>query len=440
MLPTPYSRHSRAAPATIVAVVLIIGLLSGAPLHGGTLMLPRSALAPHQIGIVYNLNDLLSRRAAEYYRVRRGIPAANVVGVSLPFNQPRIEPGRFAVANEQVRAALPSHVQALAIAWARPYGVGCMSVTTAFATAYDHRYCARRLPDKPCGISGSSPYFDSPSHHPYRDHGLRPSMLLAALDESHARALIERGIAADASFPDGTAYLLSTSDRNRNVRAAGFARIAESLGKVQRVQILEQNVLRDADDVLFYFTGLKQVEGLDSLEFLPGAIADHLTSSGGRLQAPGEGRQMSSLRWLEAGATGSYGTVIEPCNFTAKFPDPRIVIDRYRAGESLVEAYWKSVAWPGEGVFIGEPLAAPFFRPHIAFDGERVEVPLGQFDPGRYRLESATAPVGPYRDTGRRFEVARGDARLLLAGLVEPFYRLRIDQSEVGVPFAAVAD
>ena len=25
-----------------------------------------------------------------------------------------------------------------------------------------------------------------------------------------------------------------------------------------------------------------------------------------------------------------------------------------------IEAYWKSVAWPGQGVFIGEPLATPF--------------------------------------------------------------------------------
>jgi threonine synthase len=30
---------------------------------------------------------------------------------------------------------------------------------------------------------------------------------------------------------------------------------------------------------------------------------------------------MSALRWLEAGASGSYGTVVEPCNHPAKFPD-----------------------------------------------------------------------------------------------------------------------
>jgi hypothetical protein len=32
----------------------------------------------------------------------------------------------------------------------------------------------------------------------------------------------------------------------------------------------------------------------------------------------------------------------------------------YLAGDTLIEAYWKSVAMPAQGLFIGEPLAAPF--------------------------------------------------------------------------------
>ena len=108
---------------------------------------------------------------------------------------------------------------------------------------------------------------------------------------------------------------------------------------------------------MFYFTGLTRVAGIDTNRFLPGAIADHLTSAGGQLT---DSRQMSSLRWLEAGATGSYGTVAEPCNFVDKFPRPNLVIDSYLDGETLIESYWKSVAWPGQGVFIGEPLATPF--------------------------------------------------------------------------------
>jgi len=34
------------------------------------------------------------------------------------------------------------------------------------------------------------------------------------------------------------------------------------------------------------FTGLPQVPQLETLRFLPGALADHLTSVGGQLTAP----------------------------------------------------------------------------------------------------------------------------------------------------------
>ena len=108
---------------------------------------------------------------------------------------------------------------------------------------------------------------------------------------------------------------------------------------------------------MFYFTGLEKVRDITSNHYLPGAIADHLTSSGGKLSGS---RQMNSLRWLQAGATGSYGAVVEPCAFVQKFPRPNIVINRYLNGETLIESYWKSVEMPGQGVFIGEPLATPF--------------------------------------------------------------------------------
>jgi uncharacterized protein (TIGR03790 family) len=109
--------------------------------------------------------------------------------------------------------------------------------------------------------------------------------------------------------------------------------------------------------VLFYFTGLAHVERIGTNRFLPGAVADHLTSYGGVLVGSS---QMSAMEWLRAGAAGSYGTVVEPCAFPAKFPSVPILMRRYLAGETLIEAYWKSVAMPWQGIFIGEPLAAPF--------------------------------------------------------------------------------
>ena len=59
-----------------------------------------------------------------------------------------------------------------------------------------------------------------------------------------------------------------------------------------------------------------------------------------------------------------YGTVVEPCNLPQKFPYPPVAIGRYLQGETLIEAYWKSVLMPGQGIFIGEPLAAPFRQPY----------------------------------------------------------------------------
>jgi uncharacterized protein (TIGR03790 family) len=110
---------------------------------------------------------------------------------------------------------------------------------------------------------------------------------------------------------------------------------------------------------MFYQTGLARVDKLDTLHFLPGALADHLTSFGGDLLGSG---QMSSLRWLEAGATASYGTVSEPCNHWQKFPHPQILLQHYLSGATAIEAYWRSVAWPAQGLFIGEPLARPYPR------------------------------------------------------------------------------
>lgn len=185
-------------------------------------------------------------------------------------------------------------------------------------------------------------------------------MIIAGSSLAKARQLIDRGVEADGSHPDGTAYLLSTSDPARNVRARYFNDVKQQFKHRLSTEVLQQDALENKQDVMFYFTGMQRVEKLDTLKFKPGAIADHLTSFGGNLKRAGQRGQMSILRWLEAGATGSYGTVVEPCNFIEKFPAPTFLLRFYLGGESLLYAYWKSVQWPVEGVFIGEPLATPY--------------------------------------------------------------------------------
>lgn len=312
---------------------------------------PAAALGPEQLALIVNTADPYSVEVGAYFARRRRIPPANVVFVTLPKGQDEISRREFEIAKAEVDARLPATVQALALAWTTPFRVDCLSITTAFAFGFDSAFCAQG-----CRPTRRSPYFNSPSRAPFSDLALRPTMLLAGQSLAEGKALIDRGVAADATFPGGTAYLLSTSDRARNARAAGYA-LLDAVKPRVRVERLDADELRDRRDVLFYFTGLPAVAGLETLRFRPGAVADHLTSTGGVLTGHA---QMSALRWLEAGATASYGTVVEPCNFTAKFPQPALAIARYTRGETVIEAYWKSVAMPGQGVFVGEPLAAPF--------------------------------------------------------------------------------
>lgn len=334
-------------------IFVLQGLRIIAPLAEAAGPATREArLGPRDLAIIVNNNDPLSVRIGEYYQALRHIPNANMIHVRFRPGSATMAPSEFRTIDARVDALTPHNVQAYALTWTAPYRVGCMSITTAFAAGFHRAYCASG-----CQPTRYDPYFDSASHAPYTDFGIRPTMALAGRDFQDVKRLIDRGIASDGTFPRGTGYLLSTSDRARNVRAVLYPEIVSELGSTLRLRIVRANYIIGKKDVLFYFTGVARVRALLSNHFLPGAIADHLTSFGGELT---HSSQMSSLRWLQAGATGSYGTVVEPCDLLDKFPSPGVVMHYYLKGESLIEAYWKSVAMPGQGIFIGEPLAHPF--------------------------------------------------------------------------------
>lgn len=316
---------------------------------------PARALDRTELAVIVNTLDPLSVQIGEYYARQRQISFQNIIKVSFAPGGTMLTREEFDVIKAQIDKQTLPYVQAYALTWAAPYRVECMSITAALTFGFDIAFCADG-----CRTTQPSPYFNSPSRLPFTQLRMRPAMAIAATSFEQAKALIDRSVQSDGSFPVGTAYLLATSDKARSVRSLSYPQVEAMLKGRMPVRRLEQDALKDKSDVLFYFTGTVNVEGLDTLKFVPGAIADHLTSTGGMLT---DSDQMSALRWLEAGATGSYGAVIEPCNMPQKFPQPVLVIDRYLQGETLIEAYWKSVLMPGQGIFVGEPLAAPFRRP-----------------------------------------------------------------------------
>jgi uncharacterized protein (TIGR03790 family) len=312
---------------------------------------------PSDLGIVVNTEDPQSVAIGNYYQARRQIPKSHLLQVQFRPGSAVMDRADFERVAASLRQQISPDVQALVLTWMKPWRVDCMSITTAFAAGFDPAFCAEG-----CKLTRPLQYFNSNSQRPFDDFGLRPTMSLAARDLASARRLIDRGLTADHSVTIGTAYLVETSDRQRSVRAATFPAVQKAFGRLLPIELVHAEYITNRQDVMFYFTGLTDVPLIRRNRFLPGAVADHLTSTGGVLEG---GNQMSSLEWLEAGATGSYGAVVEPCNFPGKFPNPGVLLAHYLRGETLVEAYWKSVAMPGQGIFIGEPLAAPYSVRHF---------------------------------------------------------------------------
>ena len=389
----------------ILALSILLG--AGHVFAGPNIQLPRTGISADELALLINDDDPLSRETGSYYQRMRQIPERNVIHLRFPAGKTALSIQEFDPIKAEIDRLTPKHIQAYAVAWTQPYRVGCMSMTSALAFGFDEKYCPAT-----CGPSAASPYFNTVSTYPFDDHHMRPAMMLAGDKLSEVKALIDRGIASDQTFPEGTAYLLNTSDKARSVRVKQFGIAKTELGALLPIEEIEADSITGRQDVLFYFTGLAHVANLHTLHFVPGALADHLTSFGGQLT---DSKQMSSLRWLEAGATASYGTVTEPCNHPQKFPMPAVAIFHYLSGATAIEAYWKSVAWPGEGLFIGEPLARPF-APTLTKTGEEAyQLKLISSNKTVWRIEQSDSIMGPFQAAARSLPVMAGKNTVRIA-------------------------
>ena len=189
------------------------------------------------------------------------------------------------------------------------------------------------------------------------------AMMLTDTNLAGAESILSRSVAADHTCPTQAVYLAKTSDSTRNVRFVEFDNAVFENQVAGNPAVNRVNTDTTTFTNLFgMMTGLANY-ALEPNAFEPGALGDSLTSYGGFiLEYSG---QTPALAFLEAGAAGSYGSVVEPCNYTQKFPDPVDYFYQAR-GFSLAEAYYQSVLNPFEGLLVGEPLAAPFARPGSA--------------------------------------------------------------------------
>jgi uncharacterized protein (TIGR03790 family) len=376
-----------------------------------TLFVPRRGVQHDEIAVLINDNDPQSVDVANYYQKKRNIPDQNMI--HLNFNQNKlypgftansgIDPGEFARLKEQVDAASGSQIQAYVITWSKPFRISYFnyyatnySITSAFTFGIDQNY----LQIRSCSSMPSNSYYNSNSSKPYTDFNIRPTMMLAGVNTANVKATIDKGSMADGSFPMGTGWFVRTSDAIRsNPRDADFKSTVQAWNRPGGLSMNYASAqIARRSDILFHQTGAANVPALKTNTFVPGALADHLTSAGGDLfgSTVVDYGQMSILRWLEAGATASYGTETEPCAQPQKFPKASILVKNYFLGNTAVEAYLKSVQWPAQGVFVGDPLARPFGT-KAALQNGILNITTTSLEPDvTYALYSARASAGPF--------------------------------------------
>jgi uncharacterized protein (TIGR03790 family) len=173
-----------------------------------------------------------------------------------------------------------------------------------------------------------------------------------------AEQLVTQGVAGDCTHPPQPVVLAKSPDPLRNIRYPYFDNAIFNINVLEVSAILRtnENSVWWPSGCLGFETGLAQFNVSPGL-FVPGAIADSLTSYGGVIFGPNS--QTNLLNFINAGATGSYGTVAEPGADTQKFPNPQVYFYQAR-GFNLAESYYQSINVPYLGLIVGEPLAAPF--------------------------------------------------------------------------------
>jgi uncharacterized protein (TIGR03790 family) len=385
-----------------------------------TLFVPRTGIQPSEVGVIVNESDRQSVEVAHYFKQKHGIPDSNTIHVRFGAGATWIDNATFAAIQRQIAPQLKPTMQVLAITWTAPWSVEKQSITSAITFGFGQQWG----PDSYCSATALNPYYNHASGKPFTDLGIRPSMMVGGRNLDSAKKLIDNSTLAFMYLPTGDGYFVKTWDTARNVRWPTFQSTVNDWNAALTMYYVDDTVSGDPTNkpnVLFYQTGLATVPDLTTNQFLPGSVGDTLTSAAGVLW---NGGQMSALEWLAAGASGSYGTVIEPCSHTQKFPNSSVLVQWYFSGNTLIEAYWKSVQWPGQGLFVGDPLARPFGTKGT-FSGGALTIKTSIMKPNTsYALYWSNSASGPWTLLQNNISVSKEQYKTItdLSGL-HPFYK-----------------
>lgn len=414
----------------------------------------RTGVLPGEVGVIVNTQDPQSVAVADYYMDKRGIPAENRIEVAFSLIQDSIPYEDFVPIRRDILERTPAHIQVYAITWTQPWLVGgsCMSMTAAVSLG------SASLID--CERGHFSAYYEASTTRPFDDLEFRPSMMLAGRDKldvngsliksgvDWVKELIDRSVGADRTFPQGKGYFVRTVDPLRSLRWEDQQRTVEEWDRPEALDLefLDQSGnntfnFSDHDDVLFYFSGRQVDAGISSNTYLPGSVADNVTSFNGVLvpeilpegTEPTLSSHTSILRFFDGtkggGVSASYGPVVEPTAQEIRFSRASVFIPAYFGGATVVEAYWKSVEDPYFGNFIGDPLTRPYGVNVRVDDQNNLLMKTSILKPNQPHMIAVKG-----RDGSATYEILVDDLEVERPGIVEISLPFRADSDYLMIP------
>ncbi len=172
---------------------------------------------------------------------------------------------------------------------------------------------------------------------------------------------LHRSAKADFESIEGTFLFSRTEDVRTTTRAPYFSLAIERLRmKGFEARVIESVFPAKHEKCAGLMIGTPNFDlARSTIEIMPGAISDNLTSLGGAMTDPG---QTKLTEFIRNGAAVSSGAVYEPYSIINKFPNP-LIQDAYTEGLTAAEAFYGNVLCPYQLLIVGDPLCQPFATP-----------------------------------------------------------------------------
>jgi uncharacterized protein (TIGR03790 family) len=357
---------------------------------GGALLLLSAsafALGPHEIAVLVNGNSPASVEIANHFVHLRQVPAANVIRLPMPDRvlepQAELTPEEFAQhiwepADKAVRdRGIADHI----LAWAYSADFPVRIRGTPPLSIQGITFVRNKLPPGTQVDDGQflSPLFRGPDQAggpfapsvtleqftPALNAAMPlPSMMIGytgsrGLPVERVLAMLRYGALSDGTAPAGAVHFRLSDDVRATCRSWQFDAADGALRRRGVRSSVSSNDPPAQTKLIGYVTGASWAQPPRGCAFLPGSVADNLTSFGAAFH---HDDQTKLTDWLRAGATAASGTVAEPYAMWTKFPHGRF-FEHYAEGCTVLESYFLALRSPLQILLVGDPLARPWGRP-----------------------------------------------------------------------------